>query len=95
MGIDPGYPGDLRHLASGTVRWSVANGMRIVVDMETLNGMAPRALYVGLIRGQTVVIPTDQLLAFVGPEDRTRLGLPDLTAHDSWTLSGDNTLTPA
>jgi hypothetical protein len=84
----PSQSGDLAHLAWGSIRWSVARAMRLLVI--THEGQPPTQ-YVELLAGVDVVLTCEQVAGFVPPSKRPA----ELEEHPVWVLSGDDELAPA
>lgn len=79
-----GEHGDQAHLTWGTVRWSMARQMRLLVDV-----VGPSRQYAAILAGHDVELTADQVRSFV-PPDRRPLALDE---HDVWVLRDDE-LTP-
>ncbi len=82
--------GDQRHLAPGSIRWSLARQMRLVAAMTAdATGQVP-GQYAALLAGVPVVLSRGDVAGFV-PQDRQPANLAE---HDLWVLRGDHELTP-
>jgi hypothetical protein len=78
--------GDQAHLTDGTIRASLARGMRLVAAQL---GVVPDQ-YRALLNGADVTVTREQITGWVGPSQWPA----NVTAHAEWTLSGNDTLTP-
>lgn len=81
----PLEPGDQAHLPWGSIRWSVARQMRLVVAAH-----GGHAQYDALLAGADVELTAEQVASFVPPSRRPA----NLAEHRRWMLRGADTLTP-
>jgi hypothetical protein len=82
----PGSDGDCAHIDWHTVRGQLARGMRLVL----ITGGYLTRQYLDLLAGSDVQVAAEQISGLV----QESLHPATLDDHATWTLSGDDTLTP-